>query len=247
MNMFGKERKEALRHLQDQLGYDFRSEKLLELAFTHSSYLNEQSHLRQSNERLEFLGDAVLELVISDLLYKKFPKESEGELSKRRIQVVCEASFHYLAEQFSIAPLLLMGRGEEKTRGREKPSVLADAFEALCGAIYLDGGMDWLYSYFSEHLQVLMQRESTAKRIFIDYKSALQQYMDREHRPFEYRLLEAEGPAHDRTFVVAFILEDRLLAKGVGKSKKEAEREAARKALEKLELQSSQPSMNIWK
>jgi ribonuclease-3 len=220
-----------LNELSRGLGYDFKNPELLAEAFRHSSYVNESedSNLKD-NERLEFLGDAVLDLAISDILMNLFQNAKEGELSKCRAFVVSERGLFEVARELGLGKYLLLGKGEELSGGREKPSILANTLEALLGAIYLDAG-------FSEAREIIHRlflpflEKVDVEGFLHDYKSLLQEHTQErfKSRP-EYALLSESGPAHDRTFRVGIYLEGRLLAKGEGRSKKEAEQGAAKEA-----------------
>jgi ribonuclease-3 len=214
------------------LDYSFRDQELLFQAFRHPSYVYENDDPRVSdNQRLEFLGDAVIDLAISHLLMESFPEMREGELSKHRASLVSESGLYPIACELQIGDYLLLGKGEERTQGREKPSIITDALEALIGAIYLDGG-------FSNGLRIIAKLFSPALnkiglgKSFTDYKTVLQEYSQEavQSTP-EYRLEKETGPDHNKTFHVAVYLGGELMGKGKGKSKKEAEREAAKEAL----------------
>lgn len=224
----------SLDPLQDRLAYHFQDESLLHQALIHRSYINE-SRLKSwdSNERLEFLGDAVLELVVSDCLYRAFSKRPEGDLTRIRSDLVCEGSFARLAKDLDLPAYLVMGKGEDQSGGREKASIQADAFEALCGAIYLDGGYDYIYDFFSNHLKEILDRDREDKSL-TNYKTELQELMFKKKKDFDYIRMGQEGPDHDRIFYVSFQIEGRDFSQGVGKSVREAEQDAARKALVKL-------------
>ena len=215
-----------------RLGYQFKNPELLAQAFRHSSYVNEVGELNlKDNETLEFLGDAVLDLAIGHVLMDLFQSANEGELSKCRASVVSEKGLFDLARELRVGDFLLLGRGEELSGGREKPSILANTLEALLGAIYLDAG----FSRTKEIIHTLFI--STIERIDAeslrsDFKSLLQEYTQQRYksRP-EYMLMSESGPAHERTFKVAIFLNGELRAEGEGRSKKEAEQEAAKGAL----------------
>lgn len=229
-------RTRALQRFQEEVGYRFREESLLNLAFTHTSYANE-AHAAKSahNERLEFLGDAVLELIFSDLLYRRFQNEPEGDLTRRRAQLVCEASFSYIAEKLGMGALLLLGKGEEAGGGREKPSILSDCFEAFCGAVYLDGGYDWLYARFKDSLEHLIAEETRRKRIFVDHKTLLQEWMNHRNLSFSYQLVREEGPDHEKRFTMALYVQGKKVCEAEGANKKKAEQAAAKIAYEQIQ------------
>jgi ribonuclease III len=218
--------------LSERLEYQFKNDELLAQAFRHASYVNEVGDCDlKDNETLEFLGDAVLDLAVGHILMELFKSANEGELSKCRASVVSERGLFDLARELRLGDYLLLGRGEELSGGREKPSILANTLEALVGAIYLDAG-------FPKTREIIHKLFiSTIERMEIetlrsDYKSLLQEYTQQrfKSRP-EYLLLSERGPAHERTFRIAIYLNGELKAEGEGKSKKEAEQEAAREAL----------------
>ena len=213
------------------MGYTFRQPELLTEAFRHSSYINElgNSDLRD-NERLEFLGDAVLDLAISHILMELFQGSKEGDLSKYRATVVDEKGLCRVAQELGLGDYLRLGRGEEVTGGRAKPSILANSMEALLGALYLDAGFNKTKEIIQRLFLPLVVRIDSGG-VPNDYKSQLQEYTQEAHktRP-EYVLMEESGPAHDRTFKVALHLNGEMVAKGEGKSKKEAEQKAAKEA-----------------
>ena len=220
-----------LNELSKKLGYTFRQPELLTEAFRHSSYINElgNSDLRD-NERLEFLGDAVLDLAISHILMELFQGSKEGDLSKYRATVVNEKGLCRVAQELGLGDYLRLGRGEEVTGGRAKPSILANSMEALLGALYLDAGFNKTKEIIQRLFLPLVGRIDSGG-VPNDYKSQLQEYTQEAHktRP-EYVLMEESGPAHDRTFKVALHLNGEMVAKGEGKSKKEAEQKAAKEA-----------------
>ena len=221
---------------QKKLGYHFRDLSLLKQAFIHQSYVNESLVSNEkSNERLEFLGDAVLELIVSQILFEDFPDINEGILTQKRIRMVCQGSFAYLGNIWDLSPHLIMGRGAELQGAREMPSILSDTFEAVCGAIYLDGGWDFLYQFFKKTLPTLEEREDRAKSLFHNYKSKIQELCNEKGAHLEYQLLREEGPDHDKIYTTALLIERRKISEGQGKNKKESEQAAAKEALEKIE------------
>jgi ribonuclease-3 len=236
-----------LETLQATLGYRFRDLELLHRALVHRSYVHENPHAeRGDNETLEFLGDAVLGLSVSHLLWERFPGYNEGELSRLRSSIVNERELASLALKLKLGEHLLLGKGEELTGGRGKPSLLADSLEALLAAIYLDGGLDGAIdvvkrlfsSYFDPD-----QSESPLKTLDKDYKTQLQEFTQARFRLTPtYSLEFEEGPDHDKTFHMTVDLDGRVLAHGTGKSKKEAQQGAAEKALEEF-LRSSEGAM----
>lgn len=220
---------ETIEALEGKIGYTFRDRSLLVLALTHTSFANEahSGHLG-SNERLEFLGDAVLELVSSDFFYREKPKLSEGELTKLRASFVCEPALAYCAEQIPLPPYLLLGRGEEMTGGRLRPSIVSDAMEAVIGAIYLDGGLTPARAYIDRFIL----NDIEGKRYFYDAKTILQEEIQKDKDAvLSYELRGEEGPEHLKRFTVAALRDGVPLAEGEGSSKKEAEQRAAYAAL----------------
>lgn len=221
---------EKIEKFEETIGYTFKNKQLLHQAFSHSSYANEKKDPSGSNERLEFLGDSVLSIVVSDFLYKNI-NVAEGELTKLRASLVCEKSLHIFAQQIRLGDYLLLGKGEENTGGRERPSILADAFEAVIAAIYLDGGMEAAAKHILRFMPDDIQY--TKKPVFSDFKTVLQEIVQKNpEEKVEYVLIGEEGPDHNKRFVVEVRLNSQVIGKGKGKSKKEAEQFAAREALE---------------
>ncbi|WP_210363790.1 ribonuclease III [Bacillus sp. REN3] len=219
---------------QARIGIQFENEKLLKQAFTHSSYVNEHRRKpHEDNERLEFLGDAVLELTVSHFLFKKYPMMSEGELTKLRAAVVCEPSLVSFANELSFGSLVLLGKGEEMTGGRTRPALLADVFEAFIGALYLDKGISTVTAFLEEIM--FPKIDAGAFSHVMDFKSQLQEHVQRDGAgSLEYKILKEIGPAHSREFESRVYLNGDELGAGTGRSKKEAEQHAAQMALEKL-------------
>nr|WP_295972018.1 ribonuclease III [uncultured Bacillus sp.] len=219
---------------QEQINIHFSNEKLLKQAFTHSSYVNE--HRRkpfEDNERLEFLGDAVLELTVSKFLFLKYPMMSEGELTKLRAAIVCEPSLVAFANELYFGRLILLGKGEELTGGRERPALLADVFEAFIGALFLDKGLETVVAFLEKY--VFPKVNAGVFSHVMDFKSQLQEMVQRDiSGVIEYQILLEKGPAHNREFVSIVLLNDMEIGKGSGRSKKAAEQHAAQMALEKL-------------
>ncbi|MBS5660604.1 MAG: ribonuclease III [Clostridiales bacterium] len=216
--------------LENRIHYTFKNKKLLHEALSHSSYANEGKRTR-SNERLEFLGDSVLSIIVAKHLFTHYTHLPEGELTKLRASLVCEKSLHEFACDFGLGEFLLLGKGEELTGGRERPSIIADAFEALLAAIYLDGGMEqarkFVLQFIPEHLN-----PKQAKGLN-DYKTTLQEIIQQnKEEKIEYVPIEETGPDHDKTFVVEVHLNSNVIGTGRGKSKKQAEQFAAKEALE---------------
>lgn len=227
--------KDRLKELEQKIGYKFRDFSLLERAMMHSSYTNERSLPKyQCNERLEFLGDAVLELVSSEFLFKGSPKMPEGELTKTRASMVCEPSLALCARDIDLGSYLLLGKGEEATGGRMRDSVTSDAMEALIGAVYLDGGFTSAKEFI--HRFVLTDLED--KKLFYDSKTILQEMVQAKKAGIiTYRLVKEEGPDHNKSFYVEVLIGDRVSGKGVGRTKKAAEQQAAYEAILSLRKQ----------
>jgi ribonuclease III len=215
----------------EALGYRFGDPELLMEALTHSSYRNEQPHLApQDNERLEFLGDAVIDLVASDLLFETHAEAREGELTRRRADLVCEPALTKVAQELGLGPALRLGRGEERSGGRDKPRLLASALEACLGAVYLDGGYEAALAVGKQLLAEHLHAPTPGAN---DHKSRLQELTQRDRLGTpRYHLVRCEGPDHERRFHVAIFVHDRLLAEADGRSKLAAEQAAARQALE---------------
>jgi ribonuclease III len=223
--------------LQQAIGYRFRDRGLLEHAMTHTSRANEDvSGGVVDNESLEFLGDAVLGFVVADLLFREFPESDEGLKSKSKAALVSTAALARQAERLRLGDYLLLGRGEEKTGGRRKPALLADAYEALIAAIYLDGGIEQARSFLVRDMAGLVADLKTRGAVAgQDDKSALQELLQSQNRTLpEYRLVAAQGPDHNRLFEVEIVASGETIGRGSGTTKKEAEQAAARSALERL-------------
>lgn len=229
-----RDMKEILKELQEKIGYQFNNPELLKQALTHSSFANEQKINKLKNyERLEFLGDAVLELVSSEFLFKENPNMPEGQLTKLRASMVCEPSLAYCARDISLGSYILLGKGEEATGGRKRDSITSDVMEAVIGAIYLDGGIEeakkYIYRFILEDLD--------DKILFMDSKTILQEEIQkRNNAQLRYELVAELGPDHDKEFQVEAYLDDVLVGTGVGRTKKAAEQQAAYKALVKMKV-----------
>ncbi|WP_281887694.1 ribonuclease III [Paenibacillus sp. YYML68] len=225
-----------LKQLQSELSLPFRSPDLLRQAFTHSSYVNEhRMGQHKDNERLEFLGDAVLELTVSEYLFDKYPDRSEGELTKLRASIVCEPSLVGFAEQLQFGSYVLLGKGEELTGGRTRPALLADVFESFIGALYLDQGLEVVRTFLQKHMFPHLPEQG--RLLTADYKTLLQEHIQQHSLgPLEYRIVDERGPAHEREFVAEVYLQDQQLGQGAGRSKKEAEQHAASEALKQLNV-----------
>ncbi|MDR1927253.1 MAG: ribonuclease III [Oscillospiraceae bacterium] len=213
--------------LQEAIGYRFRQPALLENALSHSSFANEQKSPLGSNERLEFLGDSVLGFIAAEYYYKRYPNRPEGDLTKLRASSVCEPALCAYAKGLGLGEALLLGRGELAGGGNERPSILADAFEALLAAIYLDGGMEAAKRFVLPFL-----KEGTAQPKMVDSKSKLQTIVQQSpDESVDYILVEESGPDHNKRFVVEVRLHSNVLGVGIGSSKKTAEQAAAWEAL----------------
>lgn len=218
-----------------KIGLQWKNIDLLHMALTHSSYSFEKKDRVRNNQRLEFLGDAVLELVVSEFLYNTCATYNEGDLTKLRASIVCEPSLAKVARKLGIGSCLYMGKGEERSGGRDRPSILADAFESLLGAIYLDSGLETAARFAMEHLRDIVS-DVLEGRVERDYKTELQEILQkRSNFPVHYVILKEEGPAHDKTFTAAVVYMGRQLGSGSGHSKKESEQQAARNTLETIE------------
>ena len=224
-----------LNHLAANLGVKFNNLQILKEALTHRSYLNEFKNKNfQSNERLEFLGDAVLSFVVSSWLFKEFPYYFEGKLTNLRSNLVKTVSLTKIAQKLKVGDYLLLSKGEKESQGQQNPTLLANAMESIIGAIFLDQGIETAKIFVETHFQPLL-REVIQTGKFKDYKSLLQEKIQAQtsHSPF-YKTVKTEGPEHNKIFTVNVMVEGKVLATGMGKSKQKAEEEAAKKALEKL-------------
>ncbi|MGN1467188.1 MAG: ribonuclease III [Ruminococcus sp.] len=218
--------------LQKSINYQFKDKNLLQEALTHSSYANEQKSKNiKCNERLEFLGDSVLSIVVSEYIYRKCPDFPEGDLTKLRASLVCEESLYKFAKKINLGSYLILSKGEQHNKGAQRPSILSDAFEAVIAAIYLDGGKkpaeDFILSF------VIPEIKNYKKHPAKDYKTTLQEIIQKNPgEMLEYVLVGESGPDHNKHFVVEVHLNSNVIGKGGGKSKKQAEQQAAREALE---------------
>ena len=220
--------------IQNVLGYTFNNPNLLKTALTHSSFANE--HKLKSNERLEFLGDSVLSLITAQFLFEHYNKLPEGELTKTRAALVCEQTLYRYAKDMDLGKFLYLGKGEEITNGRQRPSLLADAFEAVLAAIYLDGGIDAAKKFLTPFLDKYTEA-SINGNTYKDYKTILQEIVQKNPgEQLAYNLISESGPAHNKHFICEVCLNSNVLGKGEGKSKKEAEQNAAKIALELMGL-----------
>ena len=231
--------KSLIEEYQEKIGYKFSNTALLVQALTHSSYANEQHMPKLSdNERLEFLGDAVLEIVSSDFLYQKYADRPEGDLTKLRASLVCEPTLAYCTRELDLGKYLRLSHGEDKTGGRKRKSVLSDALEATIGAIYLDGGMEPARNYIMKYILTDIEH----KKLFYDCKTTLQEVIQAQpDQKLCYQLVREEGPDHNKKFYVDAVVQNKVIGSGFGSSKKAAEQEAAYEAL--VAIKKNNPSM----
>lgn len=223
--------KTDLEAFEKKIGYTFKNKELLFEALSHSSFANENKRKRHSNERLEFLGDSVLSIIVSRYLFDHFKHLPEGELTKIRASLVCEKALFEFSKKIDLGSFIMLGRGEENSGGRERPSIVSDAFEAVIAAVYLDGGMEaakpYVLSFMPEDID--SKKGSTLN----DYKTILQEIIQKNpEEKVEYVLKEQSGPDHDKAFVVQVFLNSNVIGEGRGHSKKQAEQMAAKEALE---------------
>jgi len=221
--------------IESKLGYVFHNPELLFLSFVHRSFVNEHKDVKEHNERLEFLGDSVLGVIIAEYLYERFPALAEGQLSQIRSRLVDATSCMLFFQKLDIQECILLGKGESLNEGRGKESISADVFEALVAAIYLDGGFEQAKVFFLRHFTENV--EEVLKQPSRNFKAELQDYSQRKYqKPPQYKVLKEEGPDHAKTFFIAVSLGEEQLSEGFGPSKKEAEQKAAELALQKLEV-----------
>ena len=222
-----------IKDLEAAIGYRFKNIMLLQNALTHSSYANEHWHNSlKSNERLEFLGDSILGMVVAEYLYRNFPDRLEGDLTRMRADMVCENSLARIAERLQLGSYLLLGNGEEQNGGRKRSSILADAVESVIAACFLDGGMAAAEQFIQKFVLCSVPANAPQNR---DYKTALQELVQqKKNQVLSYRLVGESGPDHDKQFTVEVSLNETVVGTGIGSSKKRAEQDAARAAMEKL-------------
>ena len=220
---------EEILKFENVIGYTFKDKELITQAFTHSSFVNEQKINKKGDyERLEFLGDAVLEMISSAYLFKKYPDKKEGEMSKIRASLVCEPALAFCSEQIDLRHYIRLGKGEEATGGRNKESIIADVMEAVIGALFLDGGIEESKKFIDKY--VLTNADSM--EMFSDSKSILQEYVQGNNiGDIRYEICGESGPEHDKIFEVRVFVGDKILGEGTGKTKKAAEQKAAYQAL----------------
>ena len=228
---------------EEKIGVKFKDKNLLRQAFIHRSYLNENPSLGlEQNERLEFLGDAVLELAITEYLYKKYPKKTEGEMTALRAALVNAVALSEVANNLNIGDFLLLSKGEAKSLGKARQYILANAFEALIGAIYLNGGYEETFNFLEKNLFGKIE-EVIEKKLWIDAKSLFQEKsQELESATPSYKVLAESGPDHEKVFTMGVFLADELIAEGQGASKQEAEQNAARNALKAKNWQACLPA-----
>lgn len=230
------DRRLILEELEKVIKYKFNDIGRLNVALTHSSFANENKLLvHKNNERLEFLGDVVLNLIVSQYLYSRFEESPEGDLTKKRATIVCESSLAFASRKLNLGKYILLGKGEESTGGRSRESILADTFEAVLGAIYIDGGLkateNFLLGIFEEEAIYAF----TTGNLFTDYKTELQETLQKNtNEKIEYTVEKEVGPDHSKKFYMNVIVENKVIGKGIGKNKKEAEQMAAKQALYKM-------------
>lgn len=225
-------KQEKRMEFEKRIGYSFKDPELLVTALTHSSYSNEIRLKKQEcNERLEFLGDAVLELISSEQIFRKHPDQPEGDLTRIRASYVCEPTLALCAREICLGDYLQLGRGEDRTGGRERDSILSDAMEATIGAVYMDGGFESAQRYVEEFILKDIEKKS----LFYDSKTYLQEIVQRDLKKLEYVLLKEEGPDHNKSFEVGVLIDGKQLTTAVGRTKKKAEQAAAYEAILLLE------------
>jgi len=222
-----------LEPLQLNLNYKFKNIRLLKTALTHSSYANENKmKITANNERLEFLGDTILNLIVSQYLYKKYPNYPEGELTKIRAKVVCESSLAFAAKKIDLGKYLLLGKGEDSTGGRDRESILGDASEALVGAVYIDSDFETVNKLLLQNFETDIVYAVAKGALFTDYKTELQENLQKMTRSkIEYKVIKEEGPDHNKVFHMNVVVDNKIVGKGSGRNKKEAEQMAAKEAL----------------
>ena len=226
-----------LTNFEKQIGFSFKNQDLLKQAFIHRSYLNEfKKRENESNERLEFLGDAVLSFVVSSWLFEDFPAYPEGKLTSLRSNMVNTEALAKIAIKLKIGDFLLLSRGEKEAQGQNNPTLLANALEAVIGALFLDQGLEAVKNFIGKNFQVILEQTIRSGRLK-DYKSLLQEKAQAQtNQSPVYKIIKEEGPEHSKVFTVDVLIQGDILSQGVGKSKQKAEQQAAQKALENLAL-----------
>ncbi len=221
-------KQKELKKLEEKIGYEFKDKRLMVQALTHSSFSNEQKINKFKNyERLEFLGDAVLELLSSRFFYENYPDMAEGQMTRMRSSMVCEPALAFCARDLSLGDFILLGKGEEATGGRMRDSIISDVMEAVIGAIYLDGGIDKA----NEFVQKYVLSDLEDKQLFYDSKTILQEQVQKKGQELVYKLVSESGPDHDKIFVVEAVIDGQVVGKGQGRNKKSAEQQAAYQVL----------------
>lgn len=216
--------KEDVKKLEKKIGYEFQDESLLWQALTHSSFSNEQKVNKSENyERLEFLGDAVLELISSEFFFLNYTDWKEGQLTRVRSSMVCEPALAFCAREIGIQNYIRLGRGEEATGGRERDSIISDVMESMLGAIYLDGGLEHAQKFVYDHILSDLEK----KQLFYDSKSILQERVQKAGKELTYHLVSESGPDHDKVFVIEALIDGKVVGTGTGRNKKAAEQQAA--------------------
>ena len=225
------QRRKTLNALEERLEYRFHDLALLDTALTHTSYVKGDGRASAHNERLEFLGDAVLELCTSEYLYLRFPDYDEGAMTRLRAQAVCEGALYQVAREYGLGAMLLLGRGEDHSGGMEKPSILSDAVEAVIGALYIDGGMEVAKGFIMRFVHNSVA-DAMAGRLIKDHKTMLQEYVQKRHMgQIVYELTGSSGPDHNKTFTMRVLVAGETAGIGEGRTKQEAGQQAARAAL----------------
>lgn len=230
-------KEEKMNRLEENIGYHFKNKDLIKEALTHTSYSNEKRRSQsknknsKNNERLEFLGDSVLSLAVTSFLFERLGNFTEGDLSRLRSTIVCEKSLKKAADTFDLGQAIYLGKGEEQTGGRQRESIIADAMEALIGAIYLDAGFEEANRFILKHMGPIIELAIQGK-LFMDYKTQFQEFAQQQSdTTIEYKVIGESGPDHNKTFRVVLLLNQKQIAIGEGRSKKEAEQNAAKGAL----------------
>ena len=222
-----------IKELEKNLNYEFKDKSLIVMALTHKSYAYERENKLESNERIEFLGDAILEHIISDKLYNYVPKISEGEMTKKRADIVCEASLASSLKRINGEKYILLGKCEKNASNVVEDAIIADAFEAILGAIYIDGGYEKAKEFTLRMLEQEINIVLSGKSLNVDYKTKLQEILQKNGSvTIKYNVLEEFGPEHDKRFKVEVTFNDKRIGEGIGKSKKQAEQQAAKYAIE---------------
>lgn len=225
-----------LKKFEASIAYEYKNIELLDIAFTHSSYINEHNDSPKHNERLEFLGDSVVNLIVTDILFREHEDLPEGDLTRIRASLICEDSFAWASEFMDIPNYILLGKGEELSGGRKRKSLMADSFEAFCGSLYLDSNFETLQKVLTNKFQGRVVEYIKNHKV-IDYKTMLQEEVQKISRErIKYHLIKDIGPDHNKVFYFEVVMGTKVLGKGKGQSKKEAEHMAAKDALEKMSI-----------